>query len=222
MGHTAYPSAKVRKMQRVHNTSFGILPKDNQDKGGNKLSIGFASELEKGDGEVAVTSGILVEIILMVLLGSEEILQGEFFNGKGLAGRFLNVAVNLINHLDIRRIGIKDAGTVLRSFILALLVQAERIDGLEVQFQQQLKGDHIGIVLDLDRLGKAGVTSLDLLVRGVVQMTVSKAYFGLGNSPYLFEIMLSAPEAPARQIYFLYLSHNALSLFFTKILFPLE
>ena len=179
------------------------MPKDNQDKGGNKLSIGFAGELEEGGGEVAVAGGILVKIILMVLLGGEEILQRELLNGEGLAGRFLNGAENLVNHLDVRRIGIIYACTVLRSFILALLVQAERIDGLEVQFQQQLKGDHIGIVLDMDCLGKAGITGLDLFVRRVVQMAVGETDLGLHHTPYLLEIMLGAPEAPACQIYFL-------------------
>ena len=100
----------------------------------------------------------------MVLLGGVEILQRKLLDGKGLSRGGLRSAVNLVDDRKVRSVGIINAGTVLRTFVFALPVQAEGVDGLEVQVQKQFQAHGLRVVLDTDGLGKARIARLDLLV----------------------------------------------------------
>ena len=107
------------------------------------------------------------------------------------------------NHRKVLRINIIDTSPVLRTFILSLLVQAQWIDGLEIEVQKEFKAHDRRIVLDAYRLCKAGITVLHLLVGRVRETAVRKTGLGLHDAPDLLEIVLGAPEAPACNIDFL-------------------
>ena len=76
---------------------------------------------------MAITIGILVEIILMILFCCIEVLQREVLNSKLAGDLLLLVLEGFTDDRFVFLVDIVDAGTILRAVVMALLVDACRI-----------------------------------------------------------------------------------------------
>lgn len=85
---------------------------------------------------MAVAVGILVEIILVVILGLVEVAQRQVLDGDLPVDVFLLGGKGLIDYRLVILVGVIHAGAVLRSRVMALPVDACRVDSLEIHLQQ--------------------------------------------------------------------------------------
>ena len=160
----------------------------------------FLRDPEDGGGEVAVAGGVLFQVVLVVFFGAVEVLKGQEFDGEGrsegggAAVQCRPDAGNLVFRYEI------DARAVARAFVLALFVEAERVDGLEEEIRQAFLRDDGGIILQMNRFGVAGPVRVHVLVGGVFGETVGKAHLGEGHALHLGEKLLGAPEASGGEI----------------------
>ena len=171
--------------------------------GGNghrSMFFGIAGHLEEGLGEVAVAFGIFVEVVLMVVLSFIEITEGLLLYGEGLGMVGLLVLTALTDDSLIGRVGEIDAGAVLGAFVMALTVDADGVDGLEIHTQEEGQADNGGVIDDADGLGIAGLVCADVLVGGAGGVAVGVADLGVEDSLQLLEIMLGAPEAATGKV----------------------
>ena len=72
---------------------------------------------------VAITTGVLVEIFLMILLGWIEILQWHHFNSKRLRVSALNCCNNSLDYRQVSVIYIINTGAILGADIPTLTVE---------------------------------------------------------------------------------------------------
>lgn len=80
---------------------------------------------------MTVAAGILVEVVLVVLLGFVETAEGLEFDGGFPADLGLKGAKHSFDHFPILDVIVIDAGAVPCAFVLALFVQAERVDHIQ-------------------------------------------------------------------------------------------
>ena len=80
---------------------------------------------------MAVAVGILVQVVLVVLLGSVEVLQGQALYGDGLREKGLLFGEYLINSGQLVVCDVVDACAIACALVVALLVEACGVDGLE-------------------------------------------------------------------------------------------
>jgi len=80
---------------------------------------------------------------------------------------------------------------------MPLLVETCGVDGLEEHLKEEFKANHIRIVLYMYRLCIARRVCIDLLVRWISSMTISKTHFSFHYTRNLFEVMLRSPETPS-------------------------
>ena len=161
---------------------------------------GLLGDAEDGGGEVAVAGGVLFQVVLVVFLGAVEVLQGKELHGEGLAE---GGGAAVQGGGDSGHLGLGheiDAGAVAGAFVLALLVEAERVDGPQEQLRQALFRNDVRIVLQVNRFGIAGLVRIDFLVGGVLRETVGKADLGEGDALHEGKEFLGAPEASGGEI----------------------
>ena len=161
---------------------------------------GCAGLGKKGHGQVTIAVGIGYEIVLMVVLGTEEVDEGLHLDLEGFGIAFGLAVHDLTDEGEVVGVGVVDARAVARAAVLALLIQAGGVYGLEIHLQQKVEADTQGVETEVDGLGKARGVGVDLLVGGVVGMAVGKAHLGEKDTVNLFEKMLGAPKAPSREI----------------------
>jgi len=149
---------------------------------------------------MAVAVGILVKVILMILFGSIEVLQWHFLHHQGLLMVLLLAGIHLFDNGQIRFVGIVDASPVAGAFVVTLLVETRRVDGLEEHPEQELQADHIGIVLDMYRLSIAGRVGIYFFISRVLRMAIGKSYLSTQYSLYLLKVMLCTPETSSREV----------------------
>ena len=169
---------------------------------GNRLNnhSSLLCDSEDGGGEVAVAGGVLFQIVLVVLFGPVEVLQGKEFDSEGLAqggGAAVQGGADTGNLVVSHEI---DACAVAGAFVFALFVEAERVDGPEEKVRQVFLRDYIRIILQMNRFGVAGPVRVHFLVGGVLRETVGEAHLGEGHALHPGEKLLGAPEASGGEI----------------------
>ena len=163
----------------------------------------LTGKLEEGGWQMAVAVGVFVEVVLMVVFCGIEVLQGLFFHGQGLLVFALLLGIDLVDEGQVGSIGEIDSRAILRAAVVTLLVDAERVYGLEIESQQELQADHLRVILDAHGFGKPGFVGTHLLVSRMGCDAIGVAYFRLNDSRHLLEVMLCAPEASSCQKDFL-------------------
>ena len=167
---------------------------------GERIGIGASGLFEERTRHMAIAAGMHVEIVLVVVLCRIEVVQRFDLDGHRSpdgGGQFC-----FLGHEQRAecRIGIVDAGAVLRSHVSALAVHAGRVDRSEKELDQEREGESLRVIFHLDRFGKAGLVSAHLFVGGVFYMAVGITHAGVQNAVDLFEEMLGAPEASSGKI----------------------
>ena len=69
---------------------------------------------------MTVAIGILVEIVLMILLGGIEILQGKFFHHQRLLVVFLFLSKDLLYDRQVSWVGIINARAIACALVVSL------------------------------------------------------------------------------------------------------
>ncbi len=80
---------------------------------------------------MTIAVGVLVEIVLMILLGSVEVLQWLLLYDERLTVAFLLLLIYLFYYRQIVGIYVVDACPVACPFIMPLPVKTGRVNGLE-------------------------------------------------------------------------------------------
>ena len=106
----------------------------------------------------------------MVLLGSVEILQGQFLYSQGLVIVLLLLSKYLLDDGQIFWVSIVNASTIACTLVVSLLVETRRVDGFEKHPQQEFKTDHIGIESHEDSFGKARLVGINLLISRMLRV----------------------------------------------------
>ena len=102
---------------------------------------------------MAVAGRVLFQVILVVFFGPVEVLQGKEFDGKRLAeggGAAVQRGGDPGNLVFCHEI---DTGTVAGAFVLTLLVEAERVDGIQEEFRQAFFRNDFRILWQVTRFG---------------------------------------------------------------------
>ena len=153
---------------------------------------------------MAIPVRILVQIVLVIVLGGIEVDQRSNLHGKWLE-QFLGHLPNLLfDNWQLRRVGVVDARTVLCAHVRTLLVDTQRVNGLEIHVEQEAKTRHLVIVGHMHGLGEARAVGAYVLIGRILSVAVSIAHLSSYHALHLLEKMLGAPEAPASQINFLF------------------
>ena len=101
------------------------------------LFLGIFCKLEERLGNMTITSRILLEIVLMILLGSIEVLQRLLLDGQWLPMSLLLLTICPFYRWQVLGIRVINAGTVLTSLVIPLPGDTDGIDCLEKELQQK-------------------------------------------------------------------------------------
>ena len=149
---------------------------------------------------MAIATGVLIEVILMIVFGLEEVDEGFDLHGErsGVARRFFvksgNGGALLVGG------GVIYDGSVLAADVVALMVDRGRVDCHEIKLDQLWQIDFRCVIDDPDTLGRLSLTCADLAVSGMGDKAVGIADLCVDDAVNLFEEMLSAPEAAPGKI----------------------
>lgn len=146
-----------------------------------------------------VSSGLLEQVLLMVVLGVPPVLDGLNVGGNGVLepGVLQLLLHGLRGLLLLGRVG-EDGRSVLRADIGALAIGLCGVVDLEEEVHQLLVRDLGGLKRHLQRLGVAGGSRTHLSVRRIVGVATRVADFGVHETlvgKVLSVDVFDAPEA---------------------------
>ncbi len=146
---------------------------------------------------MAVSAGVIVEIVLMIVLGRIKIFERLHLH-------YNRTVVKLRLGFDFRHysvalsgVGVINAGPVLRTSVVALSVERCRVDGHKIKLNQKRQVNAVFVVNHPHGLGSPGFAGAYLLISRVCNPAVGVADFGAQHSVNLFEKVFCAPEASA-------------------------
>ncbi len=149
---------------------------------------------------MAISARILVEIILMAVLGPVEVLERLHLHGQRRLEFSGNPVADVLDRWKVLGVRVIDAGAVTGADVLPLLVDAGGVNGPEVDLENPLQPDIVGVIGHVHRLGVACGVRADLAVCRVEDVAVGISRLGGDHSVNLFEIALSAPETACGKI----------------------
>ena len=163
-----------------------------------RRGVGLACHLEEGRRDVAVSGRVLDEVVLMILLSGVEVPERPLLHGYGLAQLHGQGGDGAVDGLGVRFVGVVDARAIACALVVALPIEARRVDGLEVELDELVEGDHRRIVGHADRFGEACRLGRHLLIgRRRVRLAIRIAHLGAHHATDLLEEVFRAPEASA-------------------------
>lgn len=164
------------------------------------VGIGFASFGKEGGSNVAISSRIFVQIVLVIVLSCIEIAERFDFNNNiftdglcqlGALGYEIGANVG---------VGVVDAGAVLCADVASLAVDARGVDAAEEELHEEGEGKNLRIVSYFHGFGKTSGFGTYLFVGGMLDVAVGIAHFCGEDATDLFEIVLGAPETATSEI----------------------
>ena len=149
---------------------------------------------------MAISVGILHQIILVTTLSQEEVAQGFQLDRKWRPKAGLNLVKDRAGHRQIFRTGIINPCAITGSLIFPLFVETKGIDCAEEIPNEFSQGQGIRVVYDPDSLSIASRVRVDLLIGRRRGVTIGEAHLGVHDTLYIPEIMLRTPETAAGKI----------------------
>ena len=113
---------------------------------------------------MAISAGVLVEIVLVVFFRPIEVFQGQEFHFERHGVLACFGIEHLFNNSTVGWVGVIHACPVLRTTVVALLVVACGVDRGKVQLYKEAQRHHRRVVLDVHSLSKAGAVGAHFLV----------------------------------------------------------
>ena len=136
----------------------------------------------------------------MVFLGIVEVLQRLVFDDEGLLVFLLLAFKGGGDDGFFGGVGVVHAAAVLRADVVALFVEAGRVNDAEIVLQDVVEAEFVGIVGHFDGLGMARVAVGHVFVARVFRFAVGVAGYGVNHAVYALEIGFQAPEAAAGEV----------------------
>ena len=164
------------------------------------VGIGFASFGKEGGSNVAISSRIFVQIVLVIVLGCIEIAERfDFYyhilaNGLCQLGAFGNEEGTSVG------VGVVDASAVLCADVATLSIDARGVDAAEEELHEECEGKNLRIISYFHGFGKTCGFGAYLFVGGMLDVAIGIAHFGGEDATDLFEIVLGAPETATSEI----------------------
>ena len=164
--------------------------------------FGFARQRFVGfaDVDVAIAVGVFNQVVLMVFLGVVEVFQRLVFDDEG---KFVFLLLAFEGGGDngfFGGVGVVHAAAVLRAGVVALFVEAGRVNDAEIVLQDVVEAEFVGIVGDFDGLGMACIAVGNVFVAWVFRFAVGIAGYCVNHAVYALEIGFQAPEAAAGKV----------------------
>ena len=161
--------------------------------------------------DMAVSSGVFVQIFLVILLGRNKFFYRPLLNGYPYPVALLQIGKRHLYNRGVVRIGIIYARTVLLAYISSLTVDGRRVYGIKIFSQYVIQTCFIVIIYDLHRLAESRGLGTHLLIGDFFSPAVGVAAFRRYNAiDFAVHIFLQTPEASARKVDFSF--HNSASL----------
>lgn len=148
---------------------------------------------------MAVASGVLIQIFLVVFFRREEISQRFHDHREFLPCLFLFPPVHCLDHQKLSVLRVKDPCPVLDADIVPLPVESNWIDHQKIIFQQLFKIYTVFIIVDPDRF-RMSAPGADIPVGRLCSRAVCISCFRMNNAVKLVKKLLKAPETSARKI----------------------
>lgn len=161
---------------------------------------GIACHLKKLRINMAIASGVLVEIVLMILLGGIEINERARLDSYLSGCRCGKLMQRLLDYRTVGGVGIIDSGTVLRSTVVSLPVDRCGVYSAVIKPEKGFQRNSFRIVGNFHGFGSAGFAGAYIAIGGVGHRAVGIAYLSRDNTRNKGEKMLGAPEASSGEI----------------------
>ena len=149
--------------------------------------------------DVAVTARILIQILLVIGFRREEIAQRLDQHRQRRTGLSLLPHKDFPDGRQLALIRVEDAGAVLDAFVVALLVDGQRVNHHEIELQQLPQFHARLVVIHPDGLRVAAIAA-DILVAGRLIRAVGVPDLRGRHTFKLIKKLLQAPETASRQI----------------------
>ena len=150
--------------------------------------------------DVAVAVRVLAQVVLVVVLGCVEAVEGLDLRDDGLGVARLLAAQRRLDGGQVGLVLPVDAAAVLRARVVALAVQARGVHDLEEAVEQHVGGQDAPVVGHGHRLGVARVPVAHVAVAGVLGGAVRVARHRAPHAGQALEECLEPPEAAAGQV----------------------
>src|SRR5581483_10520190 len=160
-------------------------------RGGDRQVLGGRDQ-----AGVAARAALLLEVLLVVVLGLEELAGRDDLGRDPVRQPRLQVRPRREGLLLLLGRVEEHRRAVLAADVRPLAVALGRVVRAPEEVEQLLVRDVRRIELDLDRLGMAGRVGADVVVRGTVGVATGVADPGGGDAGNRAERRLDAPEAP--------------------------
>ena len=98
---------------------------------------GFAGEFKEFDRQMAIAVRVFVQIVLMVLIGGEEIAQRGNLGHDRLSVQLLFLFENAFDNRQFNFVRVIHASTVACTLIVPLTVEQRRIDSMEEHVDEE-------------------------------------------------------------------------------------
>ena len=136
----------------------------------------------------------------MIFLGVVEVLQRLVFDDEGQLVFLLLAFEGGGDDGFFGGVGVVHAAAVLRADVVALFVEAGRVNDAEIVLQDVVEAEFVGIVGDFDGLGMTRVAVGHVFVTRIFCFAIGVAGYGVNHAVYALEIGFQAPEAAAGEV----------------------
>ena len=158
-----------------------------------------------GDGlqwDVAVSAGVLEQVVLVGLLRRIEVDQGLHLHSGMTAGPALQFLQGAPEDglLLLAMLGVPvETAPILPAPVVALPIHREGVDHIQQKQGQGPQTDRPGIIGQPHALHGIGDSAADLFIAGVGHCGLGVSHLGVDDPVHLLEEPLDAPEASPRQ-----------------------
>ena len=164
------------------------------------VGIGFASFGKEGGSNVAISSRILVQIVLVIVLSCIEIAERFDFHNNILADGLCQLGALGYEEGANVGVGVVDTSAILCADVATLAIDAGGIDATEIELHEEGEGKNLRIISYFHSFGETCGFGTYLFVGRMLDVAVGIAHFGGEDTTDLFEIMLGAPKTATSEI----------------------
>ena len=164
------------------------------------VGIGFTSFGKEGGSNVAISTRIFVQIVLVIILGCIEIAERFYFYNNIFTYSLCQLGALGYEEGTSVGVGVVDTSAVLCADVATLAIDAGGVDATEIELHEKGEGKNLRIISYFHGFGKTSSFGTYLFVSGMLDVAVGIAHFGGEDATDLFEIVLGAPETATSEI----------------------
>ena len=168
---------------------------------GKTTTIGKLGKLWRDDHLTIALIGVVAEIVLVIILSSEEAFFRAHFGHHRLSPDFFifQLANERVGRFFLCRRMIENHGTILGADIVSLPIERARIVNHKEYFEQIPIADLNWVECDAHHFGVSAMALANRSIHGIVGLPTTVTRDDRINAIHLFKYSLQAPEAAATQ-----------------------